>query len=347
MLMADSMFKKVNKINPGFLLLSRYLLIGFLALSIFGLAAVNPVLAPVLAKVTQVPAGNRNADQPPIPYGALSRTKKTKGSFDGKFDKIYNLLAKNKKLIRKIRKSATTFNIDPIHIVGALIGEHTYNVDALDRMQTYYVKAMAYLGSDLTFKHAGEKVTIFVARPQFFSCFTLTDSYDLWACRENVWNSLFRGKTVDGTAWPNDRFGRVFFQPLYAGQTFGLGQMNPLTALRVTDIVAKKTRSRKLDPNKAPQIYKEIMNPDSTLNYMAAVIRASIDAYQNIAGFDISNNPGLTATLYNLGDVRNRARVLAEKNKIRRGKGKKISYPEENYYGWLINERETALRSLL
>ena len=89
------------------------------------------------------------------------------------------------------------------------------------------------------------------------------------------------------------------------------------------------------------------MNPDSTLDYMAAVIRTSIDAYQDIAGFDISNNPGLTATLYNLGDVRNRARTLATKNTSRRASGKSIILPMENYYGWLVNEKEAELRSLL
>ncbi len=329
--------------GPRILLLARYITAVFLVLAVFATDANSPVSA----KGILVPVGNRNAKQPPIPYGAISRTKKTKGSFEGKFNKIYRLLVKNKKLIRKIKKSAATFDIDPIHIIGALIGEHTYNVDALDRMQTYYVKAMAYLGSDLTFRHAGEKVMAFVTRPQFAMCFAITDSYDLWTCRENVWNTDFRGKIVDGISWPNDRFGRVFFQPLYAGQTFGLGQLNPLTALRVTDIVSQKTRSRKLNPNKAPQIYKEIMNPDSTLNYMAAVIKASIDAYQNIAGFDISRNPGLTATLYNLGNVRNRAEKLASKNKINRAKGKKSSYPEENYYGWLVNKKETELRNLL
>ena len=306
---------------------------------------INPNIA--VAKLIQVPDGNRSQSQPPIPQGAISRTKQTKSSFDIKFNKIYQLLSNNKKLIAKIKQSAATFDIDPIHIIGALVGEHTYNVDALDRMQTYYVKAMAYLGSELTFKHAGEKVTKFVKRPQFSECFSLNNSYDLWACRENVWNTDFRGKSVDGISWPNDRFGRVFFQPLYAGQTFGLGQLNPLTALRVTDFVSQKTRSRKLDPDKAPYIYKEIMNPDSTLDYMAAVIRTSIDAYQDIAGFDISNNPGLTATLYNLGDVRNRARTLATKNTNRRASGQSIILPRENYYGWLVNEKEAALRNLL
>jgi len=296
------------------------------------------------AKAIKVPAGNRNLRQPAIPSGAKSRTKATNGTFDAKYEKIYDLLSTDKRLIGKIKKSAARFGIDPIHIIGALVGEHTYNVDALDRMQTYYVKAMAYLGSDLTFKFGDEKITEFVKRPQFARCEKITNSYDLWACRENVWDKSFKGKTVEGTRWPKDRFGRVFFQPLYAGQTFGLGQLNPLTALRVTDLVSKNTGSRKLGPERAPEIYKEIMDPDSTLNYMAAVIKTSIDAYRSIAGFDISKNPGLTATLYNLGDVRNRARALVRKN---RGSVGKSIYPEENYYGWLVNKKETELRKLL
>jgi hypothetical protein len=325
----------------NFRLVLRLMIVGILATGFVSADWSNRAAA----EIVQVPPGNRNVDQPPIPYGAISRTAKTKGSFDGKYAKIYKLLSSNKKLIRKIKKSAAIFKIDPIHIIGALIGEHTYNVDALDRMQTYYVKAMAYLGSDLTFKHGSEKITAFVNRPQFGKCHGLTNSYDLWSCRENIWNASFRGKTVGGTSWPNDRFGRVFFQPLYAGQTFGLGQLNPLTALRVTDLVSKSTRSRKLNPKKAPEIYREIMDPNTTLNYMAAVIRISIDAYRGIAGFDISNNPGLTATLYNLGDVRNRAGKLASRNKNKTGRN--ISYPEENYYGWLVNEKEAELRNLL
>ena len=48
-----------------------------------------------------------------------------------------------------------------------------------------------------------------------------------------------------------------------------------------------------------------------------AALRHSIDAYARIAGFDISGNPGITATLYNLGDVKHRARQLRKKNEKR------------------------------
>ena len=295
------------------------------------------------AALVVVPAGNRNAWQPPIPAGSVSRTRSTDGSFQGKYEKIRDMIARDRQLQAKIKAAAARYRIDPVHIVGALVGEHTYNVDALDRLQTYLVKAASYLGSDLTFAHDGEKVSQFVQRPEFAECSNLNDSYDLWSCREDIWNSRFRGKNVGGKSWPNDRFGRVFFQPLYAGQTFGLGQLNPLTALQVTDMVSRTSGYRKLDPDRAPEIYKSIMDPDSTLQYMAAVIRTSIDAYANIAGLDISGNPGITATLYNLGNVRQRAQALARKNAGRA----KPAMPEENYYGWLVNTKLSELAPLV
>jgi hypothetical protein len=293
--------------------------------------------------LTAVPPGNRNATQPEVPAGAVSRTRATNGSFEGKYEKIRDLISRDKQLQKKIKAAAKRYGIAPIHIVGALVGEHTYNVDALDRLQTYLVKAASYLGSGLTFEYNGEKVLDFVKRPEFAECEAMGGSYDLWACREDIWQNAFRGKTVSGVAWPNDRFGRVFFQPLYAGQTFGLGQLNPLTALQVNDMVVKVSGYRPLNAAKAPEVYKAIMEPDSSLQYMAAVIRTSIDAYAEIAGMDISGNPGITATLYNLGDVRARAAQLAKRNA---GKAEP-ALPEENYYGWLVNDKLGELEPLV
>ena len=124
----------------------------------------------VQADPVKVPAGNRNVKQPPIPGGSKSRTKATNGSFEAKYKKIRDHIARDKKLARKIKKAAARYNIDPVHIVGALVGEHTYNVDALDHIQTYYVKAMSYLGTDISFKYEKEHVLKFVQRPQFSVC---------------------------------------------------------------------------------------------------------------------------------------------------------------------------------
>ena len=89
------------------------------------------------------------------------------------------------------------------------------------------------------------------------------------------------------------------------------------------------------------------MNPDTSLLYVAANIRVSIDMYKRIAGIDISKNPGVTATLYNLGDAATRARESRAVNDARATKGQPPVYPQENFYGWLVNDREAELRKLV
>lgn len=299
------------------------------------------------AEIVVVPPGNRNATQPPISASSVIRTAETKGTFDQKYRAIYGQLAANRELIQKIEKAAAVYGIDPIHMIGAIIGEHTYNVDTMDTLQGYYVKALAYLGAKMRFAFDGEDVSDFVKRPQFTKCDTATSDYDLWTCREDVWQTTFRGKTVDGKAFPDDRFQRVFFQPLFAGQTFGLGQLSPLSALTVSDLVAARSGFPPLSLFHPNEIYHAVMDPDMSLNYMAAIISKDIESYRAIAGFDISGNPGITATLYNLGGAADRARALAAENTKRKAKGQRIVYPQENYYGWLVNARLAELRKLL
>ena len=283
--------------------------------------------------------GNRYAEQPDIPGASTKRTKAGKTSFEAKYRKVYALLKNDKALRSKIKAAASAYGIDPMHIVGAIVGEHTYNVDAYDRLQTYYVKAVSYLSSALSFEYEGEDVVDFVQRPQFAACNDESGSYDLWACRERVWNTSFRGKSVDGTAFPNDRFSATFFQPFYAGQTFGIGQLNPLTALQMSDLVHRVSGLPELDVSDPNKVYETIMDPDLTIPYVAATLKTSIDAYRQIAGFDISDNPGLTATLYNVGNPEARAYALKAENDRRQAAGEPAKLPEENYYGWLVNDK--------
>jgi hypothetical protein len=309
---------------------------------VFALAATLVVQSQtVVFAMDVVPAGNRNAEQPAIPGASLRRTKAGKTSFDAKYDKVRDLLATDRQLTGKIKATAARYGIDPIHIVGAIVGEHTYNVDAYDRLQSYYVKAASYTGS-FRFAYDGISIADFVARPEFAKCADKKGSYALWTCREGVWNRTFKGETVGGTSFPNNRFSAVFFQPFYAGQTFGLGQINPLTALTLTDDVARVSGYDKLDENDAADVYQAIMDPDISLAYMAAAIRRSIDAYKTVAGVDISKNPGLTATLYNIGNPDARASAFA----ARRAAGE-VTWPEENYYGWLVNDKLAELEGLL
>ena len=297
--------------------------------------------------VTVVPPGNRQAEQPKVPGASARRTRAGRTTFDAKYEKVRELLATDSELISKIKMTARAYGIAPIHMVGAIVGEHTYNVDAYDRLQNYYVKAAAYAGNSFRFAYDGEKVDDFIARPEFGECNAKNGSYLKWTCRERVWQKSFRGKSVDGRDYPNNRFSAVFFQPFYAGQTFGLGQINPLTALELSDLVNQVSGYPKLDENDANGVYEAIMDPDKSLAYMAASIRMSIDDYRRIAGMDISKNPGITATLYNVGNPQERAYILAQKNKQRAANGEAPLLPEENYYGWLINDKLAELQGLL
>ncbi len=301
---------------------------------------------PAAAGTIVVPPGNRNAEQPPIPGGSKSRTRALKTTFDAKYDKIHALLETDGNLRTKIRETARQYGIDPLHMAGAIVGEHTYNVDAYDRLQTYYVKAVSYFRSSFTFSYDGEDVGDFVERPKFDKCVGATDSYSLWTCRETVWNEEFRGRRVEGRYYPDDRFSAVFFQPFYAGQTFGIGQLNPLTALQMTDLVHEISGLPKLDHSSPQEVYRTIMDPDRTLPYMAATLKKAMDAYASIAGFDISDNPGITATLYNVGNPEERAKALRDENRRRAAEGRQPRLPQENYYGWLVNDRLDELRAL-
>jgi Protein of unknown function (DUF1402) len=110
--------------------------------------------------------------------------------------------------------------------------------------------------------------------------------------------------------------------------------------------VASVSGLPKLDVKDAKEVYRTIMDPDLTLPYMAATIVDSIDTYKKIAGVDISKNPGLTATLYNLGDPSARAETLANENKQLSQEGKAEKLPQENYYGWLVNDKIEDLKAL-
>ena len=304
--------------------------------------AAGPWVASARAdKMVVVPPGNRSHVQPTIPTASAQRTRAFNTTYEAKYAQIIALLGREKPLMAQIRKAAAAYDIDPIHIVGALVGEHTYNVSAVGSAQTYYVKALAYANADFVFRYKGVSLQTFLDRPEFAHCKAETGSAALWNCRDQVWQDAFRGKTVDGVAYEPVTFQRAFFQPFYAGQTFGFGQISPLTALEVTDLVHKVSGLPKLTADKPQAIYRDIMDPDRSIIYIAAIVRDSIDAYAE-QGYDISRNPGITATLYNVGQPRRRA---AELRATAGRKAQKL--PVENYYGWLVNDKLDELKALL
>jgi hypothetical protein len=138
-----------------------------------GLAALT---GPALG-ATAVPEGNRSEEQPPVPFGSASRTQALKRTYETKYRRAFELIENDSSLRAKIAKVSRQYGFDPIHMVGAIIGEHTYNVDVYDRLQTYYVKAVSYVDSAITFRHDGELVGDFVRRPEFQECEKLSGNF--------------------------------------------------------------------------------------------------------------------------------------------------------------------------
>src|SRR3984957_531884 len=198
---------------------------------------------PPPASVIVVPSDYHAKTQPKVFAGAILLTAiRNSGSYEDKYRQIYKLRSSDKTLLGQIKKVAALYQIDPLHIVGAIVGEHTYNIDVVNTLDTYYVKALEYANDrSLVFEYKGEKAKDLFGRPQFAQCETLKLDYEIWDCRQTVWNRSFFGKIVDGRLYPHDRLHRVFLRPMYSGQSFGLGQLSAVVALSVTDVVHKRS----------------------------------------------------------------------------------------------------------
>ena len=139
------------------------------------------------------------------------------------------LFKNDPRLVAKIKKAAAAYGIDPIHIIGAIVGEHTYNID------TYrHAPDLLRQGAAIRRQHLAD---LLLPRPDGAAA--------LRACRnspsarrsrtttscgtaaQTVWNASVLGQDGRRQALPDDRLHRVFFQPIFGGQTFGLGQLEP------------------------------------------------------------------------------------------------------------------------
>ena len=316
-------------------------------MALAAIVAAGPVFAK--NKIIVVPADYHAKQQPPVAVQSFMLTLVQQGgNWNDKYRSVVGLLASDQRLMGHLKKAAKVYGVDPVDLVGAIVGEHTFNMNVFDSLQSYYVKALQYMNNkSLTFEYQGELAKDFFQRPQFAECEAMTNNYSKWDCRETVWNRQFAGKAAGGKTWPPTRLNRVFFQPMYSGQTFGVGQLGPIVALSVTDIVHRKSGLPLLSIDNASQVFSQIMSPDASMYYIAASIRVSIDNYKSIAGFDISQNAGILATLYNLGDSRTRALDLKAVNDERAKKGLPPQWPQENFYGWFVNEHVAELRTVV
>lgn len=260
-----------------------------------------------------------------LPQATQERLRATRGKVPLKLKRTIAVL-KRDRLIPKIKRTAAQYGIDPVHILGAIVGEHAFNYDIRDDLQQVALQFGRRLRT-IEFSCGSVPLERVLAQPQFRQCKGSSNSY--WSCVDRTWYSKMRGKRVDGQRMPRRNLTESCFNPFSTGQTYGLGQLSPVTALKMMDT----TKLRKVSYKDADELYERIIDPTESIHVIAAVIVDSIRAYRAV-GVDISDRPGITATLYNLGDPWTRAR---------RSKGN----PKVNYYGAFVEDHIDVLYDLL
>lgn len=249
---------------------------------------------------------------------------------------------------KELKIAGKLYGIDPIHIIAAIVGEHSFNVSFVDKMQTLAFKSGQW---KLAVPERNELLDV-INLPQMDACRNeYKKRWELFNCYEQVWFNQIAGKNVNGKTYPYKGFIGGFFDPTLGrgkvniGSTYGLGQMSPYKAFVVADYVNAISGFPDLSLNKNYDIYESVLDPKKTIHYIAALMRKTIDTYKHIAHFDISKNPGLTSTLYNLGNEINRAQALYDTNIRNLKDGKDLKTPSVNYMGWYINARLPLIRA--
>lgn len=274
-----------------------------------------------------VPPGNRNSAEGRAPS-------------ESQYQNVLQLISK-KDNVCVIQQAGVLYDLDPILIVGSIVGEHTFNVSAWDIGQENYIYMVKRWIS--RFEANGINLAQMLLESEYDQCTVTTESnYDLWSCYNSVWRQDRRNDRRNRGMW---ELKWTFFNPMGAGYTYGFGQLGPERALMVTDLVHQVSGFDELSLDNPEQIYDAILNPQISIHYVAANNRIAINLYKQYANFDISQNPGVVATLYNLGREYQKANELFDRTLDSIGKTGTAAYPQVNYYGWFINSREVEIRN--
>ncbi len=259
---------------------------------------------------------------------------------DKKFEDVIKKL-KTEEVFQKIAKIAPKYGLKPESVAACVIGEHVFNVGLVDQYQSYFINIYA---SWIEKHSTTQKLYLTLLKePDIDKILNASISdYEKWDTIFNLYNSKYR---ATGN-YPDSNFLFTFFNPYGAGLTYGLGQLSPIRVLLTNDIAMKLGGLPKIMPSDADALYYATLDIDTNLNYVAASAVASINTYKQYSNFDISNNIGVIATLYNLGDEKRRALKLKKENELNLKENKQLTYPVENFYGWYMNKKENEIKNL-
>lgn len=261
---------------------------------------------------------------------------------DRKFATVVATL-KKEHVFEKIAVIAPKYGVTPESVAACIIGEHVFNVSIVDQFQGYFINIYSkWVDKHSAIQHIYLKLLKEPDIKAILDSKELTD-YEKWDEIFNIYNQKYRG-TKD---YPNSNFLFTFFNPYGAGLTYGLGQLSPTRILLTNDIAIKYGGMKKIEPTETEALYFSTLDVDTNINYVSATVVASIVNYKKYANFDISNNIGVIATLYNLGNEKKRAKQLAKINEKLVKENKDMIMPVENFYGWYMNKKEQEIKELV
>jgi hypothetical protein len=199
-----------------------------------------------------------------------------------------------------LRNAARTFAIPPTFVAGAILAEHALNVDWRDRWQNRVIRN-DWSRNLFTRGSNAALVDLLQSERVRNNCNNLERSYNFWYC---VIRTRYALSFIIPTNENYKRFTNEYFNPNNIGSTFGLGQLSPLRAMMVSDLVASRTNIPEIDftdDNSRYQLYNDLMNPSRVVYYVAATIAQAIAIYRSY-GFEIGDDLGVAVTLYNIGN---------------------------------------------
>lgn len=263
-----------------------------------------------------------------------------KAVLDKKFKQVIETLQKEG-IFQKIKSIAPKYDVSPEAVAACIIGEHVFNVTLTDSFQNYFISIYSKW-----LDKSNEVQNIYLQllkEPEIQQILSTNETdYEKWSNVFETYNYKFRGRKN----YPQKNFLFSFFNPVGIGLTYGLGQLSPIRVLLTNDIAVEKNHMKKINPEETNELYFATLDIDTNINYVSASVLASIINYQKYANFDISQNIGVIATLYNLGDEKRRAKELFQKNKLQQQSHQPIILPSENFYGWYMNIKEQEIKKL-
>lgn len=115
--------------------------------------------------------------------------------------------------------------------------------------------------------------------------------------------------------------------------SYGFGQIYSDAAAAAEPIVAEIERRA---PLRNDQVNTRLQTMEGALTYAAAVILDAQRQYR-AAGYDVSNQPGVLATLYNIGRISLRLERTQREGRL----------PMVNYFGWFVEQNWTAFDEVI